>query len=188
MPALAIDLSFSKYLHGLKALTLDKGLSIDYFYLVQIQIRIDMDSQTAHEVLTQYLKADGKQRLTPERYAVLDAVLAIQGHFDVESLYYRLLANGVKVSKATVYNTLDVLLSAGLVSKYRFTDKTSRYEKAFGRPHHHHLICLQCGEIIEFVNEKLDNIQEGVCTEKNFKPQSSTLQIFGTCSKCRKKT
>lgn len=147
-----------------------------------------MDAQAAREVLTRYLKSDGKQRLTAERYAILDAVLAIQGHFDAESLYYRLLANGVKVSKATVYNTLDILQDAGLVSKYRFTDKTSRYEKAFGRPHHHHLICLQCGEIIEFVNEKLETIQGDVCTEKNFSPQSSTLQIFGTCSKCKRKT
>ena len=147
-----------------------------------------MDAQAAREVLTRYLKSDGKQRLTAERYAILDAVLAIQGHFDAESLYYRLLANGVKVSKATVYNTLDILQDAGLVSKYRFSDKTSRYEKAFGRPHHHHLICLQCGEIIEFVNEKLETIQGDVCTEKNFNPQSSTLQIFGTCSKCKRKT
>ena len=146
-----------------------------------------MDAQTAREVLTSYLKADGKQRLTPERYAILDTVMGIQGHFDAESLYYRLMANGVKISKATVYNTLDILLNAGLVSKYRFADKTSRYEKAFGRPHHHHLICLQCGEIVEFVDEKLDSLQADVCTQKDFVAQSSTLQIFGTCSKCKKK-
>ncbi len=146
-----------------------------------------MDPEAAREVLTRYLKADGKQRLTPERYAILDTILGIQGHFDAESLYYRLLTNGIKVSKATVYNTLDILQNAGLVSKYRFNDKTSRYEKAFGRPHHHHLICLQCGEIIEFVNEKLEAIQGDVCDENSFSPQSSTLQIFGTCSKCKRK-
>jgi Fur family ferric uptake transcriptional regulator len=146
-----------------------------------------MDNQAARDVLASYLKSGGKQRITPERYAVLDAVLEIQGHFDAESLYYRLKANGVKVSKATVYNTLDILQGCGLVSKYRFAENTSRYEKAFGRPHHHHLICLQCGDIIEFVNEKFDKIQEDVCIDKNFSAQSSTLQIFGTCSKCKKK-
>jgi Fur family ferric uptake transcriptional regulator len=146
-----------------------------------------MDNQAARDVLTTYLKSGGKQRTTPERYAILEAVLEIQGHFDAESLYYRLKANEVKVSRATVYNTLDILQSCGLVSKYRFAENTSRYEKAFGRPHHHHLICLQCGDIIEFVNEKFDKIQENVCTEKNFIAQSSTLQIFGTCSKCKKK-
>ena len=72
------------------------------------------------------------------------------------------------------------------MSKYRFAENTSRYEKAFGRPHHHHLICLECGDIIEFVNERLESIQDEVCGEKRFDPQSSTLQIFGTCSKCAK--
>ena len=146
-----------------------------------------MDNQAARDVLASYLKSGGKQRITPERYAILDAVLEIQGHFDAESLYYRLKANDVKVSKATVYNTLDILKGCGLVSKYRFAENTSRYEKAFGRPHHHHLICLQCGDIIEFVNEKFDKIQEGVCTDKNFSAESSTLQIFGTCSNCKKR-
>jgi len=147
-----------------------------------------MDNQAARDVLARYLRSSGKQRITPERYAILDAVLDLQGHFDAESLYYRLIASGVKVSKATVYNTLDILQECGLVSKYRFAENTSRYEKAFGRPHHHHLICLQCGDIIEFINEKLDRIQEDVCAEKSFLAQSSRLQIFGTCSKCKKKT
>jgi len=146
-----------------------------------------MNNQAARDVLTNHLKAGGKQRITPERYAILDAVLESQGHFDAESLYYRLIGSGVKVSKATVYNTLEILQECGLVSKYRFAENTSRYEKAFGRPHHHHLISLQCGDIIEFINEKLDKIQEDVCSEKNFIAQSSTLQIFGTCSKCKKK-
>jgi len=146
-----------------------------------------MDIQAAHDILTNHLKSTGKQRSTPERFAILDAVLEIQGHFDVEGLYYRLITNGIKISKATVYNTLVLLQECGLVSKYRFAENTSRYEKAFGRPHHHHLICLECGDIIEFVDEKLERIQDDVCAEKNFNAQSSTLQIFGTCFKCKKK-
>jgi Fur family ferric uptake transcriptional regulator len=145
-----------------------------------------MDFQAAHDILTGYLKTTGRLRATAERFAVLDAVLQTQGHFDAEGLYYRLITNGTKVSKATVYNTLDLLQNCGLVSKYRFTESSSRYEKAFGRPQHHHLVCLQCGDIIEFVNEKMDRIQNEVCDEKSFAPQSSTLQIFGTCSKCKR--
>jgi len=147
-----------------------------------------MDIQAAHDILTKYLREKGKLRATPERFAVLDAILQTQGHFDAEALYYRMITNGSKVSKATVYNTLDLLQNCGLVSKYRFTESTSRYEKAFGRPHHHHLICLECGDIIEFINERLERIQDEVCSDKGFHPQSSTLQIFGTCSKCKKKT
>ncbi len=146
-----------------------------------------MDTQAAHEILTNHLKASGKQRATPERYKILDAVLQSQGHFDVENLYFRIISNGVKVSKATVYNTLELLQECGLVSKYRFAENTSRYEKAFGRPHHHHMICLSCGDIIEFTNDRLERIQEEVAVSKDFKIQSTTVQVFGTCSKCTKK-
>ncbi len=145
-----------------------------------------MDIKAAHEILRNHLKSNGKLRATPERFAVLDAVLQSQGHFDAESLYYRMISNGVKVSKATVYNTLDLLQECGLVSKYRFAESTSRYEKAFGRPHHHHMICLGCGDIIEFTSDRLERIQEEIATSKNFKIQSTTIQIFGTCPKCTK--
>jgi Fur family transcriptional regulator, ferric uptake regulator len=145
-----------------------------------------MNPEAAHEILAKYLKNTRGLRATPERYAVLDAVLQTQGHFDAENLYYRLLSGGMKISRATVYNSLELLLRAGLVSKYRFAEKTSRYEKAIGRPQHHHLICLQCGDILEFVNEKLERIQEEVCSDRDFVSQSSSLQIFGTCSRCRK--
>ena len=146
-----------------------------------------MDTQAAHEILKNHLKSTGKHRATPERFAVLDAVLQSQGHFDAESLYYRMISNGVKVSKATVYNTLELLQECGLVSKYRFAESTSRYEKAFGRPHHHHMICLTCGDIIEFTNERLERIQEEVARDNNFQIQSTTIQIFGTCPKCTKR-
>ena len=145
-----------------------------------------MDTHAAFDILRKHLKSSGKLRATPERYAVLDAVMQSQGHFDAEALYYRLKSSGVKISKATVYNTLELLQDCGLVSKYRFAENISRYEKAYGRPQHHHLICLECGDIIEFVNEKLERIQEEVCGQKDFTPQSSSLQIFGTCSRCRK--
>ena len=146
-----------------------------------------MDAEGAHEILTNFLKSNRKLRSTHARFAVLDTVLQIQGHFDAESLYYRMITKGVKISKATVYNTLDLLKDCGLVSKYRFAENTSSYEKAFGRPQHHHLICLDCGEIIEIVNDRLDRLQDEVCTESGFTPQSSTLQIFGKCSQCGKK-
>jgi Fur family ferric uptake transcriptional regulator len=145
-----------------------------------------MNPEAAREILAKYLKNTRGLRATPERYAVLDAVLQTQGHFDAENLYYRLIAGGMKISKATVYNTLELLLRAGLVSKYRFAEKTSRYEKALGRPQHHHLICLQCGDILEFISDKLERIQEEVCADREFVSQSSSLQIFGTCSKCGK--
>lgn len=146
-----------------------------------------MNVELAHDVLARFLKTDGKRRATPERFAVLDEIMKIPGHFDAEHLYFRLITNGVKVSRATVYNTLDILQECGLVSKYRFGEGSSRYEHTLGRPHHHHMVCLECGEIIEFVSERLEHIQREACEENGFSPQSSTVQVFGTCAGCRKK-
>lgn len=145
-----------------------------------------MDIDAAKDNFTKYLKA-GNYRITPERFQVLESVLKNDGHFDADGLFLQLKSSGSKVSRATVYNTLELLQDCGLISKYRFGENHSRYEKAFGRPHHDHLICLECGDIIEFVSNKLTKIQTDVCKENEFKSQSSTLQIFGKCKKCQEK-
>ena len=145
-----------------------------------------MDIEAAKEILSKYLQAQ-KLRPTKERYLLLEQIMQTNGHFDADELFATLSGKGLKASRATVYNTLDLLVDCGLISKYRFGESHSRYEKAFGRPRHDHLICLQCGDIIEFVSEKLDKIQSNVCEEKKFKMQNSTLQIFGICSNCQKK-
>jgi Fur family ferric uptake transcriptional regulator len=144
-----------------------------------------MDSALAKDNFTKYLKS-GSYRITPERFVILDAVMNYDGHFDADELFFQVKTSGQKVSRATVYNTLDLLQDCGLISKYRFGENHSRYEKAFGRPHHHHLICLECGDIIEFVNDRIEKIQKEVSDENKFTVQTSTLQIFGTCQKCKK--
>ena len=143
-----------------------------------------MDISAAKETLSKYL-AERKLRPTRERFLLLEEIMKTNDHFDADELFASLGAKGLKASRATVYNTLDLLAECGLISKYRFGENHSRYEKAFGRPRHDHLICLECGDIIEFVNEKLDDIQKEVCEERKFKLQNSTLQIFGVCSKCQ---
>ncbi|HTX18931.1 MAG TPA: transcriptional repressor [Bacteroidota bacterium] len=145
-----------------------------------------MDIESAKENFTKYLKA-GNYRITPERFQVLESIMNYEGHFDADGLFLQMKTVGLKVSRATVYNTLELLQDCGLISKYRFGENHSRYEKAFGRPHHDHLICLECGDIIEFVSDKLGRIQTEVCRANEFKPQSSTLQIFGICKKCQQK-
>jgi Fur family ferric uptake transcriptional regulator len=146
-----------------------------------------MDLELAKENFTQYLKS-GSYRTTPERYLILDSVLKFDGHFDADELFFQMRSNGQKVSRATVYNTLELLQDCGLISKYRFGENHSRYEKAFGKPQHHHLICLECGDIIEFVNDRIEKVEKDVCAENKFKAQTSTLQIFGICSHCQKKS
>ena len=143
-----------------------------------------MDISSAKETLTKYLN-EKKLRPTRERFVLLEEIMHSSGHFDADELYSTLATKGLKASRATVYNTLDLLVECGIISRYRFGENHSRYEKAFGRPRHDHLICIECGDIIEFVSEKLDKIQREVCDEKKFKHQNSTLQIFGICYKCQ---
>jgi Fur family ferric uptake transcriptional regulator len=142
-----------------------------------------LDTEAAKRTFEEYLH-EKKLRVTPERFEVLEAAMNFDGHFDADELFSVMRFKKSKVSRATVYNTLDVLLACGLISKYRFGDNLSRFERAFGRPRHDHLICLGCGEIIEFVTPKLEKIQKEICTAHKFQPQNSTLQIFGLCEKC----
>lgn len=144
-----------------------------------------MELELAKENFTKYLKS-GSYRITPERFVILEAVMNYDGHFDADELFFQMKTAGQKVSRATVYNTLDLLQDCGLISKYRFGENHSRYELAFGRPHHHHLICLECGDIIEFVNDRIEKVQKEVCEANKFTVQTTTLQIFGVCSKCKK--
>ena len=145
-----------------------------------------MDISSAKQTLSSFLK-ERNLRPTKERFLLLEEIMRSDGHFDADQLFASLNSRGLKASRATVYNTLDLLVECGIISRYRFGENHSRYEKALGRPRHDHLICLKCGDIIEFVNKKLDKIQGEVCEEQDFKFQSSTLQIFGICSKCQKK-
>ncbi len=145
-----------------------------------------MDIRAATETLASYLKSR-KLRPTRERFLLLEEIMRTTGHFDADGLYASLSARGLKASRATVYNTLDLLVDCGLISRYRFAENHSRYEKAFGRPRHDHLICLECGDIIEFVSPRLERIQREVCEEKKFTMQNATLQIFGICAKCQHK-
>jgi Fur family ferric uptake transcriptional regulator len=145
-----------------------------------------MQTNAARETLTRYLN-EKKLRSTKERFQILDEILKTNGHFDADELYSTLSRKGVKASRATVYNTLDLLVACGLISRYRFGENHARFEKAFGRPRHDHLICLECGDIIEFVNDRLEKIQQEVCEQKHFHQRNSTLQIFGVCSKCQAK-
>jgi Fur family ferric uptake transcriptional regulator len=142
--------------------------------------------ETAKKKLEEFLRKEG-YRVTPERFEVLDAVNAIEGHFDADELFLNLKEKGSKVSRATVYNTLEVLEECQLVFKTRLKDHGSRYEKAFGRSHHDHLICVSCGKIIEFVNKDIETAQENIAKKFKFKLVSHSHQIFGLCTECQKK-
>src|SRR5579863_7610090 len=100
-----------------------------------------------HEHFRKFLQ-EGQYRITPERFDVLDAVLAWNDHFDADNLFIYLKNNGSKVSRATVYKTLALLHECGLVSRYRFSQGHAQYEKTTDRPHHDHMVCTTCRKML----------------------------------------
>jgi|GEM_PF-179701 len=137
-----------------------------------------------HEHFRKFLQ-EGQYRITPERFDVLDAVLAWNDHFDADNLFIYLKNNGSKVSRATVYKTLSLLHECGLVSRYRFSQGHAQYEKTTDRPHHDHMVCTKCGKIVEFENARVERLQDDACAQFGFTPMYHSFQIFGICLECR---
>ena len=127
-----------------------------------------------------YLRGRG-QRKTPERLAVLDALYGTSDHVDADSLYGRLLDDGVSVSRATVYNTLDLLLECDLAVRHQFGQQQAKYERAYAYWQHDHLICVDCGEILEFCDPRLQEIQETVADIYGFEVARHALTVYGHC-------
>lgn len=126
-------------------------------------------------------------RMTRERLAILAAVLESTDHFDVEELYSRLRTRDRRVSRATVYRTLHLLVESGLVDRARFGSDSFSYEQIGGRGHHDHMVCNDCGRVIEFVSDEIELLQKAACAEHNFVPETRRLTVFGRCGSCARR-
>ncbi len=129
-----------------------------------------------------FLKAR-QQRQTPERFAILEEVYRAEDHFDADELYLKLRESGVRVSRATVYNTLDLLIECELVRRHQFGDKHAKYEAAFSYGQHDHLICEDCNQLFEFCDPRIHGIQEMVAEIFQFDVVRHSLNLYGHCKR-----
>lgn len=138
------------------------------------------------EFFTQYLE-DKRQRKTPERYTILEEIYRRNDHFDAEKLFLDLNKKDHHISRATVYNTLDLLLSCQLVKKHQFDNNQALYEKSFGYKQHDHIICKDCHKVVEFCDPRIHQITTKMGELLKFKIDNHTLILYGLCERCEKK-
>ena len=121
-------------------------------------------------------------RKTSERYVILEEIYSSAGHFDADSLFLKLKSKH-QVSRATVYNTLDLLVECELVMKHQFGKNQAVYEKSFGSRQHDHLICTDCQQVVEFCDPRIQTIQNTVEELLQFDVISHSLVLHASCKK-----
>lgn len=130
-----------------------------------------------------FLRARGLRR-TDARRRIVDGALRAEGHYTAEDLLDRLRAAGERVSRASVYRTLNLLVEGGFVETREFRRGQTMYEPVLGRHHHDHLICTACGMIVEFENDEIERLQQETARAHGFRLDRHSLRLYGRCRTC----